>query len=118
MTEVSANRSQLTQLLPRIALFTDAFQDVLTSTPVTARRSGASAAASGRSAALRGAAAEAVTATAAAPRDYTTPANVGDLLAGFELVDGGGDDGEAGDGEGRTALDEGPHQHSAPASCP
>ena len=102
VTEVSANRSQLTQLLPRIALFTDVFKDILTSTPVTIRRAGVAASAGGRSAAARGAAAEAATAAAAAPRDYATPPSVGNLLDGYEIVNGEKGGGGASDGEGQT----------------
>ena len=102
VTEVSTNRSQLTQLLPRTALFSDAFQDILTSSPVTARRAGAAASTGGRSAASREAAAEAITAAAAPPRAYATPANVANLLEGYEMVNAGGDD-DGADGGGDQA---------------
>ena len=95
VTEVSTNRSQVTQLLSRIALFTDAFQDVLTSSPVATRRGGAAASAGGRSAASRAATAEAATGAAAQPRAYTTSPGVDNLLEGYEVVGAGGDGGGA-----------------------
>ena len=106
VTEVSTNRSQVTQLLSIIALFTDAFQDVLTSSPVAIRRGGAAASAGGRSAASRAATAEAATTAAAQPRAYTTPPGVDNLLEGYEVVGAGGDGGGA-DGGGDQAGPDG-----------
>ena len=119
VTEVSTNRSQVTQLLSRIALFTDAFQGALASSPVT-RRSGAAAPTGGRSAASRAAEAEAATGAAAPPRAYATPPGVDNLLEGYEVVgpveDGGGADGggdQAGPDGGRTGGDEERQQPNA-----
>jgi len=105
VTEVSPNRSQLTQLLSRIVLFTDEFKGILTSTSTTARASGKSR--DGRSDASRGAAAEADGAAATAPRGYDPPAAVENLLAGFARANGQGDDDGAADGADLAAADGG-----------
>ena len=107
VTEVTANRSQLTRMLPRIALFTDAFSEILTSNP-TVRRS-APAASTGSRAASSQRNSEGATAAAAAPsRGHVPPSNVADLLLGFEVVDGGDDaaDGAGPDERGRGRLDD------------
>ena len=107
VTEVTANRSQLTQMLPRIALFTDAFPEILTSNPAV-RRSAPAASTGGRAASSQRNSDGAASAAAAPSRGHVPPSNVADLLLGFGLVDDGGEaaDGNGPDERGQGRMDD------------
>ena len=99
----TVNRAKITQLLSRIAIFTDTFSDVLTTE--TNGHGGASP--SSRRAAPTAAAAAATTGGAAPARPYVTPANVGGLLDSFEVANGGGGGGGNDPDAGGDAVGDG-----------